>query len=262
MRPRSSTLPTQQTEHSSSTACSPAPSQLSVNIGPYSSPGTPNKGSFRKRARTLPEDQKVRLPRVRTDISFSVHAFTFGLDVLVFSFLIFYMQHCQSLFNSLNRLRSVLEKLHPWSSILSQRLWPLSYPTFPLFILECVNSWYLYIVCISWFMRGSLKPIWHKSVIYWLVALQDEAYWERRRKNNEAAKRSRDSRRAKEDEIAIRAAFLEQENLRLRVELAALRQQTAKLRSVVQTTYTSVHQSWHKQIQRSEHAIWKWWDLT
>ena len=62
------------------------------------------------------------------------------------------------------------------------------------------------------------------------LAGQDEAYWERRRKNNEAAKRSRDSRRAKEDEIAIRAAFLEQENIRLRVELAALRQQTAKLR--------------------------------
>ncbi|XP_067941985.1 uncharacterized protein [Watersipora subatra] len=59
----------------------------------------------------------------------------------------------------------------------------------------------------------------------------DEAYWERRRKNNEAAKRSRDSRRAKEDEIAIRAAFLEQENIRLRLELAALKAQTAKLRS-------------------------------
>ncbi len=33
---------------------------------------------------------------------------------------------------------------------------------------------------------------------------QDNIYWERRRKNNEAAKRSRDARRAKEDEIAIR----------------------------------------------------------
>ena len=33
---------------------------------------------------------------------------------------------------------------------------------------------------------------------------KDEAYWERRRKNNEAAKRSRDARRAKEDEIALR----------------------------------------------------------
>ena len=33
---------------------------------------------------------------------------------------------------------------------------------------------------------------------------KDDAYWERRRKNNEAAKRSRDARRAKEDEIALR----------------------------------------------------------
>lgn len=51
---------------------------------------------------------------------------------------------------------------------------------------------------------------------------KDESYWERRRKNNEAAKRSRDARRAKEDEIAIRAAYLEQENLKLRIQLAAL----------------------------------------
>ncbi|XP_025163050.1 protein giant-like [Harpegnathos saltator] len=42
------------------------------------------------------------------------------------------------------------------------------------------------------------------------------AYLERRRKNNEAAKRSRDARRAKEDEIAIRAAFLQQENTALK----------------------------------------------
>ena len=32
----------------------------------------------------------------------------------------------------------------------------------------------------------------------------DNDYWERRRKNNEAAKRSRDARRVKEDEIALR----------------------------------------------------------
>jgi len=67
--------------------------------------------------------------------------------------------------------------------------------------------------------------------------LKDEAYWERRRKNNEAAKRSRDSRRAKENEIAIKAAFLEQENLMLRVEVAALKSETAKLRHML--AYTS-----------------------
>jgi hypothetical protein len=33
---------------------------------------------------------------------------------------------------------------------------------------------------------------------------QDDVYLERRRKNNQAAKRSRDVRRAKEDEIALR----------------------------------------------------------
>lgn len=62
---------------------------------------------------------------------------------------------------------------------------------------------------------------------------KDESYWERRRKNNEAAKRSRDARRAKEDEIAIRAALLEQENLKLRVEVAALKTETAKLRCML-----------------------------
>lgn len=54
---------------------------------------------------------------------------------------------------------------------------------------------------------------------------------ERRKKNNEAAKRSRDSRRAKEDEIAIRAAFLEQENLQLKWEAARLRTEIGHLRA-------------------------------
>lgn len=62
---------------------------------------------------------------------------------------------------------------------------------------------------------------------------KDAAYWERRRKNNDAAKRSRDARRAKEDEIALRAVLLEQENLKLRVEVAALKTETARLRSLL-----------------------------
>ncbi|XP_072166730.1 uncharacterized protein [Diadema setosum] len=61
--------------------------------------------------------------------------------------------------------------------------------------------------------------------------LKDNAYWERRRKNNEAAKRSRDARRAKEDQIAIRAALLEQENIRLKIEVTALKEETARLRA-------------------------------
>ncbi|XP_045160192.1 transcription factor ces-2-like [Mercenaria mercenaria] len=58
---------------------------------------------------------------------------------------------------------------------------------------------------------------------------KDNSYWERRRKNNEAAKRSRDNRRCKEEEIAMRAAFLEQENLKLRAQVAILKNETAKL---------------------------------
>lgn len=56
---------------------------------------------------------------------------------------------------------------------------------------------------------------------------RDPAYYERRRKNNAAAKKSRDRRRIKEDEIAIRAAFLERENMELKLELAAAQKQMA-----------------------------------
>ena len=48
---------------------------------------------------------------------------------------------------------------------------------------------------------------------------KQERYRTRRRKNNLAAKRSRDARRAKEDQIARRAAYLEEENMLLRDEL-------------------------------------------
>lgn len=57
---------------------------------------------------------------------------------------------------------------------------------------------------------------------------KDEAYFERRKKNNAAAKKSRDRRRIKEDEIAIRAAFLEHENLKLKFELDSARKELAK----------------------------------
>ncbi|KAI6225200.1 Protein giant [Aphelenchoides fujianensis] len=62
--------------------------------------------------------------------------------------------------------------------------------------------------------------------------VRDDAYWERRRKNNDAAKRSRDSRRRKEDEVAVRAALLEQENLRLRFEVERLRTEIERHRIV------------------------------
>ncbi|XP_058792593.1 hepatic leukemia factor-like [Phymastichus coffea] len=61
------------------------------------------------------------------------------------------------------------------------------------------------------------------------IDTKNAMYMERRRKNNEAAKRSRDARRAKEDEIAIRAAFLEKELLRLKYENALLKEENSKL---------------------------------
>jgi leukemia factor-related protein len=45
---------------------------------------------------------------------------------------------------------------------------------------------------------------------------KNEKYWEKRVKNNVAARRSREARRLKENQIALRAAFLEKENFALK----------------------------------------------
>jgi len=58
---------------------------------------------------------------------------------------------------------------------------------------------------------------------------RDEAYRERRRKNNEAAKRSRDTRRFKELQVAAQAERLAEENLQLKAEIAVLRSQLGYL---------------------------------
>nr|XP_061805222.1 hepatic leukemia factor-like [Nerophis lumbriciformis] len=63
--------------------------------------------------------------------------------------------------------------------------------------------------------------------------LKDDKYWARRRKNNVAAKRSRDARRLKENQIAIRAGFLEKENAALRLEVADLRKELGRCKNVV-----------------------------
>ncbi|XP_056308823.1 HLF transcription factor, PAR bZIP family member a [Danio aesculapii] len=63
--------------------------------------------------------------------------------------------------------------------------------------------------------------------------LKDDRYWARRRKNNIAAKRSRDARRLKENQIAIRAGFLEKENAALRAEVADLRKELGRCKNVL-----------------------------
>ncbi|XP_070846833.1 HLF transcription factor, PAR bZIP family member b isoform X1 [Chaetodon auriga] len=62
---------------------------------------------------------------------------------------------------------------------------------------------------------------------------QDDKYWARRRKNNLAAKRSRDARRLKENQIAIRAGFLEKENSALRQEVADLRKELGRTKNIL-----------------------------
>lgn len=49
--------------------------------------------------------------------------------------------------------------------------------------------------------------------------LKDDKYWARRRKNNMAAKRSRDARRMKENQIALRAGYLEKEVSKLHTHI-------------------------------------------
>ncbi|XP_026203805.1 D site albumin promoter binding protein a [Anabas testudineus] len=69
---------------------------------------------------------------------------------------------------------------------------------------------------------------------------KDDKYWSRRIKNNEAAKRSRDARRLKENQISVRAAFLERENAALRQEVADMRKELGRCRNII-NKYESRH---------------------
>ncbi|XP_059196085.1 D site albumin promoter binding protein b isoform X1 [Centropristis striata] len=66
-----------------------------------------------------------------------------------------------------------------------------------------------------------------------LKVSKDEKYWTRRYKNNEAAKRSRDARRLKENQISVRAAYLERENAALRQEVAEIRKELGRCRNIL-----------------------------
>ncbi|XP_021343977.1 hepatic leukemia factor-like [Mizuhopecten yessoensis] len=62
---------------------------------------------------------------------------------------------------------------------------------------------------------------------------KDDLYWDKRKKNNDSAKRSREARRMKEEQIALRVVFLEQENLQLRTEVSLLKSEIEKLRCML-----------------------------
>jgi len=59
---------------------------------------------------------------------------------------------------------------------------------------------------------------------------KDDKYWSRRKKNNVAAKRSRDARRVKENQIAMRAAYLEKENVAMKEELNKFKEENRLLK--------------------------------
>ncbi|XP_023128789.2 TEF transcription factor, PAR bZIP family member b isoform X1 [Amphiprion ocellaris] len=62
---------------------------------------------------------------------------------------------------------------------------------------------------------------------------KDDKYWSRRKKNNLAAKRSRDARRLKENQITVRASFLERENAALRQQVAELRKDCGRCKNIL-----------------------------
>ena len=76
-----------------------------------------------------------------------------------------------------------------------------------MYLNEQPNTTFLY----NWFdlyQRRSKHPMPEDS--------KDEKYWRRRAKNNEAAKRSREAKRQKEDEVLHKVEALESENSMLR----------------------------------------------
>jgi len=61
---------------------------------------------------------------------------------------------------------------------------------------------------------------------------KDDVYYEKRARNNESAKRSRDSRRIKEEKIQERVNILQYENTRLSMENQAIRYQLSQLHAL------------------------------
>lgn len=77
-----------------------------------------------------------------------------------------------------------------------------------------------------------LKPqpiIRKRAKIYVAEERKDDRYWEKRCKNNYAARRSREARRLKENQIALRAAYLERQNNLLKRNLEDTKFENTKL---------------------------------
>jgi hypothetical protein len=85
------------------------------------------------------------------------------------------------------------------------------------------------------------------------IEVKDPSYWEKRKKNNESAKRSRDIKRTKEEQLSMRVIYLEQENLQLRTELGMLRNETEQMRLTFYPHLRQQQNQNHSQLQHHLH---------
>lgn len=69
---------------------------------------------------------------------------------------------------------------------------------------------------------------------------KDNRYWDKRGKNNVAARRSREARRLKENQIALRAAYLENQNIQLRLTLKSLNSENANIKVSVEVLMSRI----------------------
>ncbi|XP_066141122.1 hepatic leukemia factor-like [Euwallacea fornicatus] len=69
--------------------------------------------------------------------------------------------------------------------------------------------------------------------------MNDQEYLERRRKNNEAAKRSREARKTKEDETAIRVKFLDGHAVKIAYQLSSLEREKMRLTAMLNRVFNN-----------------------
>lgn len=82
------------------------------------------------------------------------------------------------------------------------------------------------------FNADELRPqpiIRKRQKLYVDFEKKDDKYWEKRGKNNIAARRSREARRLKENQIALRTAYLEKQNAGLKAALSDVNFKNEKL---------------------------------
>ena len=82
---------------------------------------------------------------------------------------------------------------------------------------------------------------------------KDEKYWERRKRNNQAAKRSRDMKRKKTEDELIRAQDAVQENAKLKQEIEVLKAEINSLRRLLKDANMTLS-LWIRARQASESA--------